>query len=158
MATPTYTPIASITLGSSASSVTFSSIPQDYRDLVLVIQGGTSSASTVSLEILPNGSSSDGSLVNMIGNGSSATSSTSSKIFADFDASDSLAITQVMDYSATDKHKTFLIRSNCVNNPRVVATAGRWAQTTAITSLEISDTGGQTLDSGTTLSLYGIAK
>ena len=156
MATPTYTPIASITLGSSASSVTFSSIPQDYRDLVLVVQGGTSAGSTTSVEILPNGSSADGSLVNMGGNGSTTFSNTSAKIFFDFDSSDSLAITQVMDYSATDKHKTFLIRSNCVTNARVTATAGRWAQTTAITSLEISETGGSTLDAGTTLSLFGI--
>ena len=32
----TYTPVASQTLSASASSVTFSNIPQDYTDLVLV--------------------------------------------------------------------------------------------------------------------------
>ena len=32
----TYTPIATQTLGSAAASVTFSSIPQGYTDLVLV--------------------------------------------------------------------------------------------------------------------------
>jgi hypothetical protein len=36
MPTPTYTPLATVTLASTASSVTFSSIPATYRDLVVV--------------------------------------------------------------------------------------------------------------------------
>jgi len=40
----TYTPIASQTLGSAASSVTFSSIPQGYTDLVLVINSVAASS------------------------------------------------------------------------------------------------------------------
>ena len=38
----TYTPIASQTLGSAAASVTFSSIPQGYTDLIIVMNGTTS--------------------------------------------------------------------------------------------------------------------
>jgi hypothetical protein len=37
-----YTALANVTLGSSAASVTFSSISQSYRDLVLVITATTS--------------------------------------------------------------------------------------------------------------------
>ena len=154
MATNTYTPIASITLGSSASSVTFSSIPQDYRDLVLVVNGGQSSFAAV--EISPNGDSSNASLVKMQGNGSSFFSSTKNEISFDFFTSNALVVAQVMDYSATDKHKTFLIRINAAQ-AITDATAARWASTAAITSLVIGDTGSSTINSGTTLALYGIA-
>jgi hypothetical protein len=39
----TYTPIASITLGATATSVTFSSIPSTYTDLILVMNGSSTS-------------------------------------------------------------------------------------------------------------------
>ena len=39
MATNTYVALDTQTLGSAAASVTFSSIPQTYTDLVLVING-----------------------------------------------------------------------------------------------------------------------
>lgn len=41
MPTPTYTPINSQTIGSNQSTVTFTSIPQTYTDLVLVVTGYT---------------------------------------------------------------------------------------------------------------------
>jgi len=40
----TYTPIASVTLSSAQASVTFSSIPQTYTDLVLVVNGSTATS------------------------------------------------------------------------------------------------------------------
>jgi len=156
LATPTYTPIASITLGSSASSVTFSSIPQDYRDLVLVINGGASAAATIEFQFNGDTTGSNYSQVNMIGDGSSATSSAQSdRNFIYFDSANSISILEIMDYSATDKHKTTLTRDNTL--AQVSAKASRYASTTAITSIKFQDAGGATLDSGTTLALYGIA-
>jgi hypothetical protein len=55
MPTPTYTPLATVTLGSSASSVTFSSIPGTYRDLILIFDG-TGSGTTGNLRMTFNGS------------------------------------------------------------------------------------------------------
>ena len=43
---PTYTPLQSIVLTSSASSVTFSNIPQTYQDLVLVVNPSGVGANT----------------------------------------------------------------------------------------------------------------
>jgi hypothetical protein len=44
MATPTYDLIDSVTLSSSATSVTFSSITQDYRDLILVCEASSNNS------------------------------------------------------------------------------------------------------------------
>jgi len=154
MATPTYTPIASITLGSSASSVTFSSIPQNYRDLVLVFNGnGTSDSFLFSY---PNSDTGNATQVIMQGNGSN----TSSSAFSGLSwgtintGGKTQAILQWMDYSVTDKHKTVLIR-----DPEgivlSIARAARWASTAAITSLEIVTNSGL-VTAGSTFALYGI--
>jgi hypothetical protein len=69
------------------------------------------------------------------------------------------AIAQVMDYSATDKHKTTLNRSgytNDIGSSVVEATAVRWANTAAITSMAIT-TSASTFGAGSTFALYGIA-
>ena len=155
MATPTYTPIASITLGSSASSVTFSSIPQDYRDLVFVINGSLTPGSSAVVMYLNSDTGSNYSRVSMLGNGSSATSSSASNaVVAVFAAAESMGIVQLMDYSATDKHKTALSRSNTTS--RAEAFAYRWANTSAVTSAEFSMTNPEDFASGTTFALFGI--
>ena len=61
---------------------------------------------------------------------------------------------QLMDYSATDKHKTVLTRSG-TNLDGVEALAGRWANTAAVTSWVIL-TSSAAFASGTTFALYGI--
>ena len=160
----TYTLIDSTTLASSASSVTFSSITQDYRDLVLVLTSQpTAAASTVRLRL--NGDTgSNYTQVRMEGNGFSATSEGTIGYSLDFFASTgartssgiSLWKYQIMDYSATDKHKPMLLRYDAVNYGYTGAAAGRWANTSAVTSLNITYSGG-TIEAGTTFYLYGIA-
>jgi len=158
MATPTYTPLATTTLASSASSVTFSSIDQSYGDLVLVISGTTASATTPIMRFNSD-SGSNYSWVRMDGDGSNDTSASGTYTGASFGrigTAQSVIIAQIMDYSATDKHTTILSRGNLPND-RTRAMATRWANTSAITSAEvIADA--TTFDTGTTLSLYGIAK
>jgi hypothetical protein len=151
MPTPTYTPLATVTLGSSASSVTFSSIPATYRDLILVIRGSLN-AGVGSIRF--NGDSgANYTRVGMYGDGSSAVSysGTSAEVFNNPITS----IMQIFDYSATDKHKTYLDR-DAVPSFAAIAMAGRWANTAAITTVAVIGTGG-TFDSGTTFNLYGIA-
>jgi hypothetical protein len=153
MPTPTYTPLATVTLGSSASSVTFSSIPATYRDLILV--SSPLHPSDAGILLRPNNSASDGSNVYMFGNGSITASGPESRILAGTaNTSTSTMILQIFDYAATDKHKTFLLRSDKSSN--VIAYAQRWAQTTAITSLVLVPES-STLSAGSTFALYGIA-
>jgi hypothetical protein len=153
MPTNTYTPLATVSLASTASSVTFSSIPATYRDLIIVVTGTTSVNQGALVRF--NGDSGNNSQVAMYGNGSSAAS------FAEANNSSlqmytvqSQATIQVMDYSATDKHKTTLVRSGGQSSS-TFAFATRWASTAAITSIALSTASG-TFSSGSTFSLYGV--
>ena len=152
--TPTYTLINQITLGASASTITFSSIPQNYRDLVLVVNGSVA----VQYRLNPNGDSGNASLVYMDGYGSSTAAGTDSKISLWFNSSGGpvTSINQIIDYSAIDKHKMVLTRGSA-SGTAVSAYASRWASTAAITRLDIVNAASPgDLPSGSTISLYGI--
>jgi hypothetical protein len=156
MATPTYTLIDSVTLGSSAASVTFSSISQDFGDLVLVIQGRISENYWNLTYQLNNDTGSNYSSVSM-GATSSPISQTDTGTVAltgIMGIEQSGTIIQFMDYSATDKHKTSLNRGN--SDVYLMAGATRWANNAAITTIKMSVLQGRTYSSGTTFYLYGI--
>ena len=162
MPTPTYTLIDSVTLSSSAASVTFSSITQDYRDLVLVAQPLSLTASDFggSSNITFNGDTGTNySYVRMTGNGSTTDSSsgTQNRIpgpFQNNSTYNDLFICQIMDYSATDKHKTVLMKKAPLP-AEVGAFAHRWANTAAITSITFTGISGD-FAAGSTFYLYGI--
>jgi hypothetical protein len=151
----TYTQINSVTLAATTSSVTFASIPQNFRDLVLVISGTASIATGIT--ITHNGDTTNANYTSVVayGNGTSATSSTATnRNMISLFTQQSMGIIQFLDYSATDKHKTALARSDSASN-ETYALARRWANTAAITSLELGLTGG-TFASATSFTLYGI--
>lgn len=152
MPTPTYIPLATQNL-TSAASVTFSSIPATYRDIIIVVRGSITSAGDVWMRF--NGDSgSNYTFVQMAGNGSSASSSSGSQTFGQISNTGSgeiAAIASVMDYSATDKHKTILSRNT---GDIVRAWAVRWANTAAINQIQVS---AASSFSTATISLYGIA-
>ena len=152
--TPTYVLLNQITLAANSSSVTFSNIPQNYGDLVLVISGIlTTSNDNINLNV--NGTGTSGSRVFMFGDGSSASSGTSTTLTVGFPGTVvSSTVLQIFDYSATDKHKTMLFRSNNTNSG-VSAQAERWANTAAITSLGLSPNSRQ-FTTGHTFYLYGL--
>lgn len=156
MATATYIALANTTLSSAVSSVTFSSIPATYRDLVLVIAG--TATSTDQMVIRFNSSTTGYSEVTMLGaaSTSSYTSSVNRLSQIALSTTQSNGIMHIMDYSATDKHKTALYRNN-LGGSTTYATAGRWADTSAITSILLAlETGGNTFASGCSFALYGI--
>jgi hypothetical protein len=158
MPTPTYTALANITLGSSAATVTFGSIPATYRDLIVVINFGTT-ASVGDVGIRFNGDTGTNyTYVEAFGSGSSTGSSAGSRSYNVIGYLTSVTriatIAQIMDYSATDKHKTTLTRENdAAGTLRMLAT--RWANTAAVTSLSII-TQTNTFATGSTFSLYGV--
>ena len=157
--TATYDLIASNVLSSSASSVTFSSIPATYRDLIVVFQKLNDNAQVHTRVNSDTGA--NYSYVLMRGNGSTATSGSGSGQtrwhFSDgADAnSQGLLTINFLDYSATDKHKTVLARYGDAA-AGTIAVAGRWANTSGITSIEVYATGAS-WNVGTSIYLYGIA-
>ena len=165
MPTPTYTPLANITLGSSAASVTFSSISQAYRDLVLVVQA-TPVTNDVGLRFRINSDTgSNYNYVTMYGTGSTTGSITGTSAYATLGgglASPNTIVTNALvdfeDYSVTDKHKSILARVDIPSGtyPGTTGEAYRWASTSALTTIQVYFGSGN-IASGSTFALYGIA-
>jgi hypothetical protein len=162
----TYVALATQTLGTAASSVTFSSIPSGYTDLVLVsnVTGiGNISAGAISIRFNSD-TATNYSATYLIGDGSSATSGRSSNDTRMIVASPTLNlgnnpfvnIIQIQNYSNTTTFKTVLSRSN-IAATQVAAIVGLYRSTSAITSITYESYNSQTMSIGSTFSLYGIA-
>jgi hypothetical protein len=153
MALQSTTALATITLQSASSSVTFSGIPSTYRDLVLVVNAEVTGNGNFTLKL--NNDSGNSSSVQMYGDGSSAVSFTETNpVWALWiSGQQHLGIFQIMDYSATDKHKTTLGRVNR-SNGIALAGASRWASNTAVSSLVVT-LSANSFSIGSTFSLYG---
>lgn len=160
MATPTYIPLATVTLATSSSSVFFTEISQDYSDLVLVIESLSASGSNLPIVRLNSDSNSNYTYVSARGSGSSASSNsgTDSGIYSPgmngSSTDKQLSKLSIFDYSATDKHKTVLLRSGLIGEGTVMS-AFRWADTSAITSLTV-DSLSNDFATGCTFKLFGI--
>lgn len=154
-----YVPLANITLGSTAASVTFSSISQSYRDLVLICNGTNTSQTTWLIRL--NGSTSANYCRQSFSASSGTADGTRSETETSFIANslDGSGVSSVqfslLDYSATDKTKCVLWRESNVGY-QVRMSAGRFPSTSAITSLSITSSA-STIVAGSTFALYGIA-
>lgn len=162
MATSTEVAIATTTLGSAASSITFSSIPSTYTDLRLVLTA-TNTAS-LDLNLTYNGDTATNySFTRVNGNGSVAASSTSSSqnyIRANFftmAASEPYLLTMDLFSYAGSTYKTCLISNAEDRNGTggVCARVALWRSTSAITNITFT-TSTSTFATGTTATLYGI--
>jgi hypothetical protein len=155
MALQSTTALATVTLQAATPTVTFSGIPNTYRDLILVANfNGTTTGQTAYLNI--NGSFS-GSMVGMRGNGSAVASYTQASMFLSyaggFTSTFETAVANILDYAQTDKHKTILVRADNATS-KAEAMANRWASLDPITSVGVS-LGGGNIVAGSTFSLYG---
>lgn len=154
--TITYDAIATTTLGSNQSSVTFSSISGSFTDLVLIAQGSTTANEGIGLRF--NGDTGTNySNTYMIGNGTTASSNRDSNdnigYVGYFSTGQSNVIANIMNYSNTTTFKTALGRGNPTN--LVIARVALWRSTAAITSITVLPGSGN-LVSGSTFTLYGI--
>ena len=164
----TYTQIASTTLGSNASSVTFSSIAGTYTDLVIAVNYiAAGSANSDGFYCQFNGDTSTNySSTLLSGNGTTASSSRTSNASNIFMApptgylsntNPSAIIIQINNYSNATTYKTYLGRANLASS-FTQAAAALWRSTSAISSIEFFGVGSKTsvMGAGTTISLYGI--
>lgn len=159
----TYEPIATNTLGSAAASVTFSSIPSTYTDLILIISGSNSSGDAAISVRTGNGSVNTGSVYSttfLFGNGTSASSSRdTSQTWAHpgrLDTTLSNSIIQFMNYSNTTTNKTILSRGNDGSLAMTTVSLVRDTSAINIIQLQAQDGGAINFTTGSTFTLYGI--
>lgn len=159
----TYTPIASVTLSSAQSSVTFSGIPQTYTDLVLVAAVTGVSVATDPWIRINSDTGTNYSWTWLAGNGSTTYSdrgTNNSKLYysAISTIQNNVQLIQFnfMNYSNTTTYKTVLWRESDAGT-ETGATVGLWRSTSAINTLEISLDASRTYSAGTTFNLYGVA-
>jgi hypothetical protein len=157
----TYTPIASQTLSSAAASVTFSSIPQGYTDLIIVVNAGASVATANGSIRFNEDTGNNYSQTTLRGNGSAAASASLANIsqinldYYGFTTSlTNLEIIQVQNYSNSTTNKTVLIRGDSADYG-VRAVVGLWRNTSAITRIDIKSDAYNFI-TGSTFSIYGI--
>jgi hypothetical protein len=155
----TYTPIATQTLGSSAATVTFSSISGAYTDLKLVFTGVVGSGGDAFYLRFNGDSATNYSNTELKGSGTAASSARYSSVTYMYALGNGLSANQtnvivdINNYSNATTYKTGLFRYNDANG-YVAATIGLWRSTSAITSISINSLGAYT--TGSTFTLYGI--
>jgi hypothetical protein len=157
--TATYALIASTTTTNGQTSLSFSSIPSTYTDLVVVANCRNNSG-TYDLQLRVN---SDGgsnySRTYLVGDGTTAASARASSVtYAQIGGyigtSQGVAVINFMDYANTTTNKTFLSRagSAAVNTGALVAL---WRSTAAINSITFDWAAGAFAADGS-FRLYGI--
>lgn len=159
----TYEPIASQTLGSSASSVEFTSISGSFTDLVLVCRTTLNAGGYVHQVQFNSDTGSNYSYTVLWGSGSSAGSTragSQSQIFGSYQGvpgstNPDVTIMHIMSYASTNVHKT-LLSSAAGPDFGVDRIVGLWRSTSAITSIKLTPSASKTYSSGSTFSLYGI--
>jgi hypothetical protein len=169
----TFEPIATTTLGTAASSITFSSISAAYTDLRLVLvcrnsgSGTTDNAREVQLRDINGGSASLSSDTILVGNGSAASSTRitnsdynligRSSCAADTAGVFTLITTDIFNYAGST-FKTML--STCSmdlnGSGQAIRIVNLWRSTSAISSFTLLP--GNNFVAGTTATLYGILR
>ena len=170
----TYTLISANTLTASAASVTFSSIPATFTDLVLRVSGKTDRVAAFdSLVLTINATGGTAySRTAIRGNGASAVSfnaSSGASFLTDLmgiTASTATASTfgsfeiYIPSYTASQNKPFSFVGAGENNNSTPVylgATAGLWSNTAAITELSCAPSSGTIFEAGSSFYLYGIS-
>ena len=162
----TYTPIATQTLGSAQATVTFSSIPSTYTDLILVtsarVTGNVNSDDI--LVTLNSDTGSNYSALYVTGTGTSALSgknTSTSKGYWIYVVGANIAastftsdIMNLKSYSNTTTYKSMVSRSANSSGGTAVRSA-LWRSTSAINSIALNCPNSN-IAAGSTFTLYGI--
>jgi len=159
----TYEPIATTTLGATATSFSFSSISSAYTDLRLVIvPEATSSGGTVRFRYNSD-TGTNYAFTRLSGNGSLVTSTTGADEAniatsgTSISAQKPALVTLDLFSYAGSTFKTALITVANAQNNRIDKNIGLWRSTAAINSITVL-LSSQSFEIGTTATLYGILK
>jgi hypothetical protein len=170
----TYESIATTTLGTATGTVSFTNISLSYTDLRLVVSDAKVSSAERNVQIrVGNGSIDSGSNYSMTNLGARALSATP---FSDRSSNQTIgrlawftamttaqavmSVVDIMNYSNTTTNKTMLCSTRA--QPGDATYSGvedlviLWRSTAAINYLDVICADGDTFQSGSTFTLYGI--
>jgi len=173
MPSPTHSLIASQTLTSASTFVTFSSISQSYTDLKLIISArannGAAYANT-SMNFNGSGGTYANKLFYGVGTGSSATVGTvfptaafigdipAASVYANTFSNQEIYITNYKDTNTYKGYYTVSAHENDIAAAFLEADSGVWLSTAAITSMLIGCGNSGQFVTNSMFSLYGINK
>lgn len=164
----TFTKIATVTVGSGgASSIAFSSIPSTYTDLCIKMSARFNSSNTL-VKITYNSNTSSYTRRQLVGENSSASSYNASDAFVAYiDGTDQTASTfsntelYIPNYNSSNYKSSSIdtVKENNASTAWVVAmNVNLWSNTSAITSISLSDLSGTaSFVQYSTATLYGIS-
>jgi hypothetical protein len=169
MPTPTYTVIATTEVGAlGSSSITFSSIPQTYTDLIIQCSLRDNLGSQVNNNVVVslNGSSANGTSRELFGAGGSAGSAALTNVRVDYhNASTATSNTfgsaevYIPNYTgSTNKvlSSTGVAEDNTSNGPFMAINGNLWSQTAAITSITLTPGSSAAFVQYSKATIYGI--
>ena len=159
----TYEPIATTTLGSTSTTITFSSITATYTDLRLVLVSSDGVGSSITMRFNSD-TGSNYSRVNLNGTGTSASTSatanaTSINIAPNNAVAGLFGLYTVDIFSYTGSTNKTVLATNSVDqngSGQVGRSVSLWRDTSAITTITLTDSSSFAI--GTTATLYGILK
>ena len=162
-------PIATTLLTGTATTITFSNIPQNYKNLQLRIMILTNTSAVDAPYLRCNGDSgSNYTLHTLLGEGVSARSQGITSLTwiniggfwnGTIGSNPSVSITDILDYTNPNKLKTIRTLAGQDNNSTLGSVglgSGLWLNTAAITSLTIHLSGSTVFSANSRFSLYGI--
>lgn len=163
--------IASTTVESPVSTVTFSSIPSGYTDLILVVSArGSRSANTDFLQIKFNSSSSSYTAIYLYQSGGTSGASTSATdIYVPINGNNSTTNTfgnglfyipnyTSSNYKSVSAEAVQEMNGTAGTDFQMYLAAGLWSNTSAITQIDLTPLSGYgpNLIANSTFTLYGV--
>jgi hypothetical protein len=168
----TYDKIASTTLSSAATNITFSSIAASWTDIKIVMMAADNTSQNSDIRLRFNSDTGSNYSATILRGNGVAPSSYSRTNYSYIEAGRIAGSSQTNVYSlimidifsyAGSTNKTTLVEFNSDfndtgGNSRVGRIAGLWRNTAAITTIDLSNSGGNDFKAGTTATLYGILR
>jgi hypothetical protein len=157
--------IESKSLLTDSSSIEFTSIPQTYTSLLVLVSSRATTTNEV-LQIRPNGSTANGAQKRLLASGAGVSHDGSTTLSLLLNGSGATASTfntsevWISNYATSAAVKAMFINSATIRNATtgsLVSGTHWWSNASAITSLTFIGTSGN-LAAGTLISLYGISK
>ena len=159
--------IATTTVGTAVSSITFSSIPSTYRHLQIRVMVNPSFGDDLRLQLNGDTTAANYYTHYLVGTGSAASASGASTYYsglglgyndAALASSFGVHIIDILDYANTSKNTTVrtLRGADYNTSGQITLLSGLWMNTAAVSSIVIANRGGANMTQYSSFALYGV--